>query len=55
MFESTVIHGHISFDFKAKLYPGQHIFVKSKSMATDLVIYFSDVLPPVRIWLYSGL
>jgi hypothetical protein len=44
IFES-ITHDHLSFHFKFKLHPNQRGFLKSKSTATNLVIYLNDVTP----------
>jgi hypothetical protein len=41
----STIHNHLSFKFKFKLYPGQHGFITSKSMETNLVTSLNDVIP----------
>jgi hypothetical protein len=46
IFES-VVHDHLSSNFKFKLHPSQHGFIKSKSTVTNLVTYLNDVLPSV--------
>jgi hypothetical protein len=43
----SVVHDHLSFNFKFKLHPSQHGFIKSKSTVTNLVTYLNDVVPSV--------
>jgi hypothetical protein len=44
IFES-IVHDHVSFNFKPKVHPNQHGFIKSKSAVSNLIIYLNDVLP----------
>jgi hypothetical protein len=41
---ASIIHDHLFFNFKSKLHPNQHCFVKPKSMVTNSVNYLNDVL-----------
>jgi hypothetical protein len=43
----SIIYDHLPFNFKSKLHPSQHCFVKSQTAVTNLVTYLNDDLPSV--------